>query len=115
MALKLDKEKLKMKQQYEEEHNKMQLMLKIQAKQIEILKVEKSQVDAESHHFDDQESCGYNLDSVDNNIRNHYGDGDTGGPGHQSAKLKQNEAENLKISNLRFPSQNFQTEIESGK
>jgi hypothetical protein len=39
----------------------------------------------------------------------HYGDGDTGGPNHQSAKQK--EVENLKISNLRFSSKNFQTEI----
>jgi len=39
----------------------------------------------------------------------HYGGGDTGGPSIQSAKQK--EAENLKISNIRFSSKNFQTEI----
>ena len=83
-------------------------MLKIQAKQIEILKVEKSQIDS----VIDQESYGYNYESVEGTSRNldmHYGGGDTGGPSIQSAKQK--EAENLKISNIRFSSKNFQTEI----
>ena len=36
---KLEEEKLKMKEQYEEEYQRMQLMIKVQAKQIEMLKL----------------------------------------------------------------------------
>lgn len=35
----LEEEKLKMKEQYEEEYQRMQLMIKVQAKQIEMLKL----------------------------------------------------------------------------
>lgn len=100
---KLEDERLKMKKQYDEEYQRMQLMLKIQAKQIEMLRNEQQSEDAQSVNITNKIN-DIQL-SKDTNPQGIQG-GDTGGP-PSSRSIKSRKKVDLTINLPEIDSPNF--------
>lgn len=85
LDLKLEEEKKKMKEQYEEEYNRMQLMIKIQAKQIEMLKIQ------QQNTSDSASVQNSGANSGSQTAQKRPQGGDTGGPPQNPQSNKKND------------------------